>query len=168
MTLVLGGLLVFIGFLLCFFPSIYISLLLAFLLPVMLEEDSRGMDAIRRTASLVRTNPEGNFLNAPIVKIFVLFAVAMVISTGFSLLINLPVSIFQNAMQFRESSGGTLGVTPWLWLTVPLQAISSLTWTIVQIYLSMGVALLYFDVRRRREAGDLEAALDALTADSPE
>ena len=167
-TLALAAVFSVISSLLCFFPVIYVGLMLAFILPVMLEENLWGMDAIRRSASLVRYNPRGNFLDAPMVKVFVLGAVAMVIAVGFSLPINLPVSILQNIMQFRETSSGTLGISPWLWLSVPLQTISSLSWTIVQIYLSMGVALLYFDVRRRREAGDLEAALDALTADPQE
>lgn len=55
----------------------------------------------------------------------------------------------------------------WLWFQVPATLLGSLAQSAVVLYLSFGMALLYFDVRRRREGDDLEAALDELGGRPP-
>ncbi len=51
-----------------------------------------------------------------------------------------------------------------LWLQVPGAVLGSLAEVAVTLYLSFGLTLLYFDLRRRKEGDDLEAAVAALEA----
>ncbi len=60
-------------------------------------------------------------------------------------------------------AGGGPNLTPLLWLQVPAQVLGSMSRVAVSLYVSFAIVLLFLDVRRRREGGDLEAALDALS-----
>ena len=48
------------------------------------------------------------------------------------------------------------------WFQVPSQILAMLTSTAVHLYVCFGLALLYVDVKRRREGVDLEAAVARL------
>ena len=55
-----------------------------------------------------------------------------------------------------------------LWLQVPTQILAVLGQTAVEVYVVFGLALLFFDVKHRKEGQDLEAAIGALAArDAP-
>ena len=45
---------------------------------------------------------------------------------------------------------------------MPAQFLSSLVRTAVYLYIGFGIALLFFDVRGRREGSDLRAEIDAV------
>lgn len=163
-TLLLSVVAVLAGLVLFVAPGIYVALLLALIVPVMVIEGERGVEALRRSITLVRYNPKEAFLAAPIVKVFVLWLASIPISWGLSAPVQLPYSVLNVVLSFREAGavGGFEG--PLLWLMVPTQVLSALVGVIVQMYFAMGVALLYTDIRYRRSGLDLVSALDSIAA----
>ncbi len=164
-TLMLVGLCIAGGFLLCFFPAVYVFLLLSFVIPVMAEEGQFGGDALRRSSELVRYNPERRFVANPMVKVFVIFLVGGIISYAVSFLVQAPFVIAQLVITFRQAAegGAPTGFQAWEFaLQAPAQVLGSLVQTAVQLYVAFALALFYFDVRKRREGFDLEAAIDQL------
>jgi hypothetical protein len=105
-------------------------------------------------------------------KVFVLLVVGMLLSQVISFTVQMPLVFVQQLFVFREAAAGAdpnalLYDARWLWLQVPATLLGSLAQSAVVLYLSFGMALLYFDVRRRREGYDLEAALDELEGRTP-
>ena len=165
-TLVLTGLALVASFMCCFFPAIYVFPALALVIPVMVEEQSFGTRALASSHELARYNPQGKFTGTAMVRILGVYLVSMLITWGLSFVITLPAMIIQQVMFFRqvaESSESEIPmVMPAMWLQVPTQFLSGLVQTAGTAFASIAVALIYFDVRRRRDAVDLEHAIDAL------
>lgn len=164
-TMVLAGFLIGLGFLACVAPGLYLGLAFAFVIVVVRAEGLTGWGACKRSSELVRYNPQGNFLDAPIVKVFVLLLVGTLISYGLTLLFQLPLTVLQQLMLFREMGAESSGAgmpAAFFWIVGLSMVLSAFTSTLVQLYQGFGLALLYLDTRRRREGSDLEAAIDAL------
>lgn len=169
MTLVGMGVAVGLGMMCCFLPGLWLVMILGLALPVMVEEGEVLGSAWRRSSRLARYNPQRRLGTSAMLKIFVFMVVGFLISQAVGLVVQMPVVIAQQVIVFREVAAGTdpnalLYDARWLWLQVPATVVGSLAQTAVALYLSFGMALLYFDVRRRRDGDDLEAALDELEA----
>ena len=50
------------------------------------------------------------------------------------------------------------------WVQVPTGALAAMAQAAVQLYVSFGLVLLFFDTRRRKEGSDLESAIEGLAA----
>jgi hypothetical protein len=50
----------------------------------------------------------------------------------------------------------------WIWLQVPAQFLSALARMAIYIYSAFGIALLFADIRGRKEGIDLRPEIDAL------
>lgn len=167
-----AGFLSLLGLMCCVLPGLYLALIWGFLVPVMAEEGLFLSAALGRSRALAHYNPQRQLASSPMLKIFVLLIVGYLLSTAVSLVVQGPFIIAQQIMVFREvASGGDPMVVMTdarlQLLQVPGAFLGSLAQTAVLIYLSFGISLLYFDVRRRREAFDLEAAIDAVEAARP-
>ncbi|MEP6994658.1 MAG: hypothetical protein ABI968_09070 [Acidobacteriota bacterium] len=165
-TLTLQGLAVLAGMICLLFPGIWIFLMLSFVVPVMAAEDLRGGDALKRSWALVRYNPHHRFLEHTAVKVFLLYFVAGLISYAVSSLVQLPFTVARGVLTARDVAAGRardpqLMMSAYLWLQLPSVLLGSLVSTAVSVYSSFGLALLYFDVRRRKEGTDLQAAIGA-------
>lgn len=164
-TVFLTGLLTGLSYLCCLLPLLYVGPLLALAVPAMTEEGVVGGRALERTVRLTRHNPGRRFLANPLVKAFVLFVVAVLISILLSLATSLPFQIVQQWMTFREAGAidGT-GLPPvWVfWIQVPAAVISAYISTAAWLYAAFGLALLYFDTRKRKEGMDIEEAMLAI------
>lgn len=172
-TLVLVWLVLGISFLFFFFPAIYVGLILSLIAPVMAVERIFGLAAMRRSSQLVRYNPQRRFLANPKVKIFALFLIALVLSWVGRVIVELPFAIFRGYSAAREvAARGKADPSAWmdqmLWTQVPLSLLSSLVSTAVGVYTTFGLALLYFDIRRRKEGMDLEAEIERMAGGVPE
>jgi hypothetical protein len=159
------GLAVWVGMICCLAPGLWLLMLLGFALPVMVEEDLVLGAAWRRSVELARYNPQRQLTTSPMFKVFVFLVVGLALSWAISLTVQMPFLAAQEVLMIREVAGGTDPAAAatsarWLWLQAPSAVLGSLAQTAVALYLSFGMALLYFDVRQRREGGDLEAALD--------
>ena len=171
-TMLLTAVAVAAGFVCCVLPGIYVGLLLSFVVPVMLEEGMAGPDAMRRSAELARYNPRRSLETDPRIKVFVLLFVATVLSYAVNMMIQLPAMVLQQYLLFRDAAGGEAAdpaavMARLTWLQVPTQVLSVLVNTAVHLYMCFGLALLFMDVRRRKEGRDLEAAIARLAEPPP-
>lgn len=168
LTFMLAGVAFFVGLFLCILPGLYLLSVLAFLTPVMRREGRRFFGAFSRCWELAHHNPKGDFLSLPVVKAFVLLAVGYAFTTAISLVVQLPFIILQQVMVFRQMASGVDPTSlmfegPAKWLQLPGAFVGSLAQTAAALYLSFGLALLYDDLKRRSEGGDLEAAINSLS-----
>ena len=162
----------FLSALFCFFPVIYVGLLVSFVGPAMVAEGKHGFAALKRSAQLVNYDTRLSFGNNPMVKIFLLFLTGFLLSYVINLVVQLPFIVLQQVILFRTvAEGGTVDPTVFAatsaWIQAPTVLLSILAGGLVWLYMCFGIALLFFDVRKRREGGDLETALDELAAPSP-
>lgn len=165
-TLLLTFLAILAGFVALLVPGIFLIFGLSFVVPVMAVESLRGTAAMGRSWRLVRYNPHKRFLDNPASKIFLLFLIGFLISYTVAFLIQLPLTIMSGlAMARNISSGASPNMrdvyASMRWTQAISAILSSLVSTAVSVYTSFGVALLYYDVVRRKEGTDLAAALDA-------
>jgi hypothetical protein len=155
----------------CVVPAFYVVPLLSLTLPAMAEEGVSGTAALRRSAELTQHNPQRRLLTSPIVKILALFAVVMVISYLVSLVLVMPVTILQWLTLMRKVAAGEdiqRSMSGLLWLQVPLRCLSSFVTSAVYLYSSFAIALMFFDLRARREGDDLRRAIAGMTGGVPE
>ena len=165
-TLLLSFLAILASFLLCVLPVFFVAPLLAFAVPVMAEENRFGPGALSRSAELALFNPSRRLIEHPIVKVLLLMVVTTLISYLAGLLVALPFQLPMFIDLFRKALAGDQDVTSvmarWIWLQIPAQFLSSLARTAIYVYTAFGMALLYADVRGRKEGIDLRPEIDAL------
>jgi len=166
-TVLLATVVTGLGFLLCILPGIYLGLLFSLTLPVIVDDRLFGTAAMRRSAELTRYNPQGALDADPRFKVFVIVFVGTLLGYVIGTVVQLPMIVFQQILMLRETAGGrqmdpTAVMMRLTWLQVPSQILSMLTNTAVHLYVCFGLALLYVDVKRRREGVDLEAAVARL------
>jgi hypothetical protein len=155
----------------CLLPAFYVGPLLALTLQAMAAEGVTGTAALRRSAELTRHNPQRRFLTSPLVKIVALFLVVLVISYLVNLVVALPLSLAAMFTAMRRVAAGedvqrSLSIV--LWLQVPLRFLASLVTSAVYLYSAFAFALLFFDLRARREGDDLRRAISSMAAGGPE
>jgi hypothetical protein len=165
-TLLLSFLAILISFLFCVLPVFFVAPLLSFAVPVMVEEGRFGPGALTRSAELAMFNPSRRLMEHPIVKVLLLMVVSTLISYVAGLLVALPFQLPMFIDLFRKALAGDQDVTSvvarWIWLQIPAQFLSSLARTAIYIYTAFGMALIYADVRSRKEGIDLQSEIDAL------
>jgi len=148
----------------CLLPVLYVAPLLSMTTQVMVVEGPRGLAALRRSAQLTRHNPRGLLMTSPILKVLALMLVTFLIAFLVSLLPQLPFTILNMGSMLRKIAAGEEVrqlVTPWV--QAPLSFFGALASMVVSLYSSFAFALLFFDLRSRREGGDLERAIAAMT-----
>jgi uncharacterized membrane protein len=156
-----------IGFVLCILPGLFLWLQLALVLPVMAGERCYGFGAVRRSFQLMSHNPRRDFIVDPRVRVFLLVVAGFLIGYACNFLVQLPLMVAMMFLMFRGVAGGVAPdanalMRDLLWLQVPSSILSTLLQTVVGLYVSFGVALLYFDVRHRKEGDDLLAGAEAV------
>jgi hypothetical protein len=170
-TLLLSFLAILIAFLFCVLPVFFVAPLLAFAVPVMAEEARFGTGALSRSAELALFNPSRRLMEHPIVKVLLLMVVSTLISYLAGLLVALPFQLPMFIDLFRKALSGNQDITSvmarWIWLQIPAQFLSSLARTAIYVYTAFGMALIYADVRSRKEGIDLRPEIDALFPAAP-
>jgi len=172
-TLLVKGLLLALGFACCALPGVYLYLQWCFAVPVMADEGRFGFSALGRSGELTAYNPQGGFGTDPKLKAFVVVFVGGLLGYMVNMAMTLPLIVVQQVMMFRALAGGRRPdpaalMEETIWLQVPTQILAVLAQTAVEVYVVFGLALLFFDIRRRKEGQDLEAAIGALAArDAP-
>jgi hypothetical protein len=168
-TMLLTWLILVPAFCLCILPGVYGSLLLAFVVPVMVEEGVFGTAALRRSSDLARHNPQRDVTSDPRTKVFVIMVVSFLLAYVVGLVVQLPLIVVQQVVMIRSAASGTRmdpSALMWtmLWLSVPTAILGGLARLAVGLYASFCTGLLFLDVRRRKEGGDLEGAIASLGA----
>lgn len=161
-----AGVVVGVSFLLCCIPGFFVAPLLALLVPVMVEEGRVGLGAFSRTMELVRFQGRRGLSDSGWAQSFVVLFVGTVLSYAASAVTQGPFVIAQQILLIRQAASGEAAdpsaVVANLWLQVPAQVLGALVTVLVWAYWAFGLALLYFEIRRRKEAEDLEEAIDSL------
>ncbi|MDA8017717.1 MAG: hypothetical protein MPN21_09740 [Thermoanaerobaculia bacterium] len=163
-TSVFAGIAIGISFTACCIPGLFVAPLLALLVPVMVEEGKVGLDAVSRTIELVRFQGRRGLSDSGWAQSFVVLFVGTILSYAASTVTQGPFVILQQVLLIRQTASGQAAdpgaVVGSLWLQVPAQVLGALVTVLVWGYWAFGLALLYFEIRRRKEADDLERAID--------
>ena len=172
-TVLLTFLCVLAGSLFCLVPGIYLAFLFSFVAPVMAEEGRYGVAALKRSAELLHFNLRHRVGDNPIVKAFLLAMVAWILASAVSMLFQVPFAVVQQILLIRKASTGEAPdpaamMEEMAWFQIPGAALGSMTNAALYLYVNLGLALLFLDVRRRREGEDLDAVLQELERSVPE
>jgi hypothetical protein len=171
-TLLLSTLAFVAGFACCLLPGIYAGLIFSLTIPVMVEEGKRGTAALARSAALAQYNPQKDVSSDPRGKAFLIAFVGTLMGYALAVVLQMPFLVAQQIYIMRMAAGGR-AVDPaalamvGAWFQVPSSMLGSLGQTAVHLYIAVGLALLYLDVRGRKEGGDLEAAVARLEGGVP-
>ena len=143
----LGGVLTVIGFVFCVIPGIYLAVAFAVALPVLMSEGQRGRKALGRSGALVR----GRWWKTAL-ALLVAGLLAGILSGVVSGVVT-ALAIFNGhdpvALFFIAAIGGTAGAI----VSTPFSAAYH--------------TVLYFDLRVRKEAFDLQLLASRLGVDPP-
>jgi hypothetical protein len=166
-TLFLLALAVTLGFALCVLPGVYLGLIYAFTVPVVVAESRFGTAALSRSAELARYNPQRKFDSDPRLHVFITVMVGTMLGYMINLLVQLPFILYQQYVVFHDMAGAQKAdpgemMARLTWVQVPAQMLGMLTNTAVHLYVCFGLALLFFDLKSRKEGLDLETAVSDL------
>jgi hypothetical protein len=148
----------------CCLPTLVVGPLLVLVPAVMADEGRFGVQAVSRSSQLTWHFPRDRWWESPLVKAFLLLLVGVILAYLTALIVSLPFQVPMYIDMFRKAAAGediAQGMSTWVWLQVPAQFLSSLASTAVYLYVCFGVALLFYDIRGRREGSDLRAAIDS-------
>jgi hypothetical protein len=137
------------------------------LMPVILEERVHWLAALRRSAEVARFNPTRRLGDDPRVKVFLLAIAGWLIAYLLGMLVQLPLLLLMVFLAARSIGGGggeslEDAMADLVWVQAPTAVMGALVQAAVSLYLAYGVAMLYFDTRRRMSGEDLEAELELL------
>jgi hypothetical protein len=164
-TLVLVGLLDTLSVCAFVLPALYVVPLLSLTLPAMVDEGLVGFDALRRSAELVRFNPTGRLVHSPWLQVFLLLLVGAVLNYAANLVVQMPFVVVQQLLFLRETFSGPEAADAMrvaLWLQLPASLLGALASAVTWLYSAFGICLLFRELRRRKEAPDLEEAVERL------
>ncbi len=166
-TAMLSGLGILAGVACCFLPGFYLMLVWSLTLPVILEEQRFGTDALARSYELTRFNPGGRFGDDPRFRVFLLMVGTWLLGWTLGFIVQIPATVVMMALMIREGAAGNrpdpeafMGLMTVI--NVPSQVAGALVQMLTQLFSALGTAVLFFEVRRRKEGGDLEAAIVSL------
>jgi hypothetical protein len=167
-TLMLQGMGVGVGLLFCLLPGMYFGLAWALALPVVFEEPAFAHSAaLSRSHELSRFNPAGGLGNDPRFRIFLIFVVTLATTyllvglAQLPLIVAVAVETARNIADGRRQDQLSSFVQ---WLQVPTSIVTSFIQATMTLLGNLGTAVVYFDIRGRQEAKDLDSAIDALDA----
>jgi uncharacterized membrane protein len=171
-TDLLAWLLIGLGFVACLVPGLLLLAAWALRIPVMAREGRFGFSALSRSWELLGHNPSRQLVRHPILKVGLLFVLAMLLGYAVALVVQLPAIVVTQVLMFRELAQGEAGdpaasMRATLWLTIPSGVLAAMAQLCVQLYVDFAMAHLYFDQRRRKEGADLAAGLDRLIGAVP-
>jgi len=145
---ILGGLVILVGFVLCFLPGVWLWVSFAVALPVLMTEGLRGRKAIGRSFRLVRHR----WWKTAILLVLAFLLVAIV--AGVISFAVAAVAVVRPDNPFVLFLIGALSSTAGALVTTPFSAAYH--------------TVLYFDLRVRKEAFDLQLLAQSLGVEPPE
>lgn len=167
-TLMLQGIGVGVGLIFCLLPGMYFGLAWAMALPVVFEEPGFAHSAaLSRSHELSRFNPAGGLGNDPRFRIFLIFVVTLATTYLLMGLAQLPLIVAVAVETARSIADGRRDgqLSSFVqWLQVPTSIVTSFIQAAMTLLGNLGTAVVYFDIRGRQEAKDLDSAIDALDA----
>ena len=171
-TMLLSWVAFLAGLMCCVLPGVYVGILFCLVMPVVVEEGLYGSSALRRSAALVSYNPQKSVASDPRAKAFLIVFVGTLMGYAVTFVLQLPFVVAQQVYMVRQAAGGQAPdpaamMAAMTWFQVPSNVLGTLAQTAVQLYIAFGLALLYFDIRGRKEGFDLEAGIARLEGGAP-
>ena len=165
-TLILWYVAILASMFCCCLPVLFVVPLLAFVPAVMVGRGAVRLSRRSRAApSSPGTTPPASWRASPLVKVFLLLLVGGLLAYLAALLVSAPLpaaDVHRHIPQGRRRGGlRRRGCRAWVWLQVPAQFLSSLVSTAVYLYVCFGVAMLFYDIRGRKEGSDLRAEIES-------
>jgi len=154
-----------ISAMMCIAPALYVVPILSFVLPTMVDEETVGSAAIRRSIELSHFNPRRRLVDYPWVKIGVFILIAWTVTYALTMVVQLPFVFVQQFLFFRDVLGGgspasfESAMSAQGWLQLPANVLGAFTTTIGWFYMAFGLAVLFQETRRQKEGQDLERAI---------
>jgi hypothetical protein len=148
------GLGVGVGFILLIVPGIILSLMWALTIPVAVLEDKGLRDSVNRSAELTKGSRG---------RVFVVYLLFFVLMYAVVMVWEIPI-LFAIGIAARSHPG--VGIP--LWSQIAIQVGTFVSQSLVGPLMTIGLSLLYYDQRVRKEGFDLQhmmATLDATTLD---
>jgi len=147
-TMIVVGLVAFLAFLLLIVPGVIVSLAWALTIPVAVLEERSMLDAASRSSELTK----GSRLRVALV--YVLFVLIM-------LVVSIALGFFVGLITY-VTQGSWTPVVPTRGLQVANVISSYLSQCLAAPLMTIGLSLLYYDLRVRKEAYDLELMMAAI------
>jgi hypothetical protein len=166
-TILLQGVGVILGLIFCLLPGMYLSLVWALALPVVFEESTFHSAALSRSRDLSRFNPKGGLGNDARLWIFLILTVTLATTYLLSALAQAPLMIAIILETARSVADGRRAEEMPVfiqWLQVPTTIVTSFVQSAMTLLGNLACAVVYFDIRGRQDAKDLDSAIDALDA----
>ena len=145
-----------VGLILLIVPGVILALMWALTIPVAVIEDKGLRDAVNRSAELTKGNRG---------RVFVIYALYLVLIYAIYMAWMLPVLAVAG---LSARAHRMVGVPLWTQLAIPIG--SFLSNCLAGPLMTIGISLLYYDQRVRKEAFDLQhmmATLDATILEGP-
>lgn len=167
-TMILAWLAAMVGFVLCVLPGVYVTLILCLVLPVIVDEGLAGTGALARSKALMEYNPRRDLGSDPRLRAFLILLAGALLGYVLNFVVEIPAMVVQQVVVMRSVASGQRTdpaslMTSLLWLQVPTSMIAMLAQSVVRLYVSFCISLLFVDVRRRKEGVDLEGAIASLS-----
>lgn len=166
---ILGTLLLSVGVhllgVLCCGVGVFVTMPLLFILiPVMIEEEVYGREAIRRSIGLVRSNVTGRWADSGFGQALGLLFIGYGIMSAIGWVVQLPFMIYQQYYIWNQTlSGRQVDMAQMsedlAWVQIPVQVVNVFAQMFGWFYWAVGGVALYQEIRRRREGYDLAAAI---------
>lgn len=172
-TLLLTAAAMVISIMACFVPFVLLAPLFGLVVPVMRLEKRYLVDAIRRSWQLVWFNNSGRMADSGWLFMFGIMFVGWMLSFGLSAAVNLPVMSYQQFITFDKAFSGEVADPGAIMremrnANMVVQVVGAMAQTVSWTFLGYACGLFYFEARRRREAYDLEAAIERLPGSEAE
>ena len=159
-TSILGLIFIFLGFLACIIPGIYLFISYLLVSEIVVLERITGFKALKRSRDLLRKKSEKGIFKNNIWKIAVIGLVYLAIAIIVGVLSNIPTFIMQ--IQRAVSESGIHSQAYPLWFILLSQVLSIIGEALVTPIGSIGFILLYYDIRIRFEGFDLQLLTQAI------
>jgi hypothetical protein len=153
-TSILSGIFIMLGFICCIIPGVFLAISFLLVSEVVVLENLNGMPALKRSWELLRKKSEKGIFKNNIWKISVIGVIYLVISAVIGTIANIP-GFIMGLKQGFASHEGTLTNFP-IWMVLLSQFCSVLAKSITYPIGAIGFILLYYDIRIRFEAFDLQ------------
>ena len=163
LTVLLVSVTTMIGCCLCIAPGVAVGIMLTILIPVMAHELVGPVKSISRSISLVTYRPPGEGLVAsPAVQVLGLWLLFYLLSSALNGFQMVPLIIAGAAEQWRiVTDPASGGASPLFLAVITAGTFVGVVFTsVLWAYMGTCCVLLYRNVRYRREAIDLDLALD--------
>jgi hypothetical protein len=145
---ILVGVVTVIGFILCIIPGIYLGVGFALAIPVLLTEDARGGRALSRSRELVR----GNWW-----RVFAVVALGYLLS-----------GILSGAIEGVVAGLTTVSTTPDSVVSALVNIVAGTVSSVITTpFVAAFLTVLYFDLRVRKEAFDLQLLAERIGVEPP-